>query len=273
VQTAYLGYCGTSGSSAIDYLLVDRIAVPPEQQRFFSEQLVHLPDSFMVADSGQPIALATPSRAQCGLPGDGFVYCCFNKNYKITEPVFEVWLRVLHAVPGSVLWLSANPGNAHQALRRHAEGRGVDPQRIVFANALPQRADYFARLRVADLFLDTLPYNAHTTACDALYAGLPVLTATGPTFVGRVAASMLHAVGLPELVTSDLQEYEALAIRLAQDAPYRRAIREALAANRTTRPLFDTERFRLNLECAYERMHDAACRGEAPRGFELSADG
>jgi predicted O-linked N-acetylglucosamine transferase (SPINDLY family) len=273
VQAAYLGYCGTSGSSAIDYLVTDRVAVPPEQQQFFSEQLVHLPDSFMVADSAQPIAPQTPSRAQCGLPDDAFVYCCFNKNYKITQPVFDVWLRVLRAVPRSVLWLSANPGNAHQTLRRHAESRGVDPQRIVFAPALPRRADYFARLRAADLFLDTLPYNAHTTACDALFVGLPVLTATGSTFVGRVAASMLHAIGLAELVTRDLDAYEALAIRLAQDAPYRRAIRERLAANRTTAPLFDTDRFRRNLERAYEQMHAAACRGEPPRGFEVSAAG
>jgi predicted O-linked N-acetylglucosamine transferase (SPINDLY family) len=247
--------------------------VPRQQQRFFTEQLVHLPDSFMVADAGQPVAAETPSRAQCGLPDDGLVFCCFNKNYKIAQPVFETWMRVLAAVPDSVLWLSANPGDAGERLRRHAAGRGVDPQRIVFAQALPQRADYFARLKVADLFLDTLPYNAHTTACDALYAGLPVLTATGASFVGRVAASMLHAVGLAELVTRDLAEYEARAIRFATDAPYRRAIREALAANRAAAPLFDTGRFRRHIERAYEEMHAIACRGEPPRGFAVAADG
>ena len=272
-QAGYLGYCGTFGSNAIDYLLVDRIAVPAEQQRSSPSSWSICPTASWSRTLRQPIAPATPSREQCGLPSAGFVYCCFNKNYKITQPVFEAWLRVLHAVAGSVLWVSANRGIAHQALRRHAEDRGVDPQRIVFAQALPQRADYLARLQVADLFLDTLPYNAHTTACDALYAGLPVLTATGPTFVGRVAASMLHAVGLADLVVRDLQAYEALAIRLAHDAPYHRTIREALAANRTTRPLFDIERFRRHMERAYEQMHAAACRGEAPRGFAVSADG
>jgi predicted O-linked N-acetylglucosamine transferase (SPINDLY family) len=270
IQVSYLGYCSTSGSTFIDYLLVDRIVVPPEEQRFFSEKLVYLPDSFMVADSTQLISNAAQSRSQFGLPEDGFVFCCFNKNYKITQPVFEVWMRLLQAIDGSVLWLSANLGRGEDNLRRFAQAKGVSPNRVVFAPSVSSRAEHFARHRLADLFLDTLPYNAHTTANDALYAGLPVLTVLGPTFVGRVAASMLHAIGLDELITQNLEEYEALALSLARGPERMRTIRAKLAANRQTQPLFKTDRFRRNIEKAYDEMFETYCRGEAPHGFSVN---
>ena len=271
IQANYLGYCGTSGSNFIDYLLVDQVAVPPEQQKFFTEKLVYLPDSFMAADSSQAISAETPSRSQCELPEQGFVFCCFNKNYKITRPAYEIWMRLLRAVDGSVLWLSANLDRGRDNLGRHAARMGVDPQRIVFAPALPQRADHLARQRLADLFLDTLPYNAHTSASDALFAGLPVLTATGPTFVGRVAASMLHAIGLPELIAKDLEEYEVLALDLALDPARLQAIRSKLAANRLSMPLFDTDRLRQNIEAAYDRMFEIHRKGEQPMPFSVGS--
>lgn len=269
IQVGYLGYCGTSGSSSIDYLVADRIAVLPEQQKFFSEKLAYLPGSFMISDSTQEISEAPQSRAQFGLPSEGFVFCCFNKNYKITQPIFEVWMRLLKAIDGSVLWLSANLERGQGNLRRYAQVKGVDPQRLVFAPGVP-RAEHFARHRLADLFLDTLPYNAHTSANDALYAGLPVLTVLGPTFVGRVAASMLHAIGLDELVTGNVADYEALSLELARDPAKLRALRAKLAANRQTQPLFATDLFRRNIEKAYDQMFEIYCRGEAPRSFDVS---
>lgn len=267
IQASYLGYCGTSGSRFIDYLVADKIAVPPSNQRFFTEQLVYLPDSFMVADSNQAISEPMPARRECGLPDEGFVFCSFNRNYKILQPVFDVWMRLLHAIDGSVLWLSANLNRGCDNIQRAAKARGIDPQRIVFAPHVKVRADHFARYGVADLFLDTLPYNAHTTACDALFAGLPVLTAMGSAFPGRVAASMLHAIGLSELVAAGIEEYEALALRLARDPARLAAIRNRLIANRRTKPLFDTDRLSRNIEKAYDQMFEIHCDGEPPRSF------
>jgi protein O-GlcNAc transferase len=272
IQVSYLGYCGTSGSNFIDYLLADRIVVPPEQQRFFTEKLVYLPDTFMVADSTHPVSNASPRRSEYGLPDDGFVFCCFNMNYKITQTVFDVWMRLLRSVEGSVLWLSANLGRGRDNLRRYAEAQGIDPQRLVFAPPMAARADHFARHILADLFLDTLPYNAHTTACDALFAGLPVLTVIGPAFVGRVAASLLHAIGLDELIAPSLEAYENIALGLAQDPARMRALRAKLATNRRTQPLLDTDRFRRSIERAYEQMFELYLRGEQPRSFEVAAE-
>ncbi|MDB5598810.1 MAG: putative O-linked N-acetylglucosamine transferase, family [Xanthobacteraceae bacterium] len=272
VQASYLGYLGTSGSNFIDYLLCDRIVVPPAQQKFYTERLVYLPDSFMIADTTQPIADAVPSRSECGLPEQGFVFCCFNKNYKISQPVFEIWMRLLRSVEGSVLWLSANMERGCDQLRRHAEAQGVDPRRLVFAPGVAHRAQHFARHRLADLFLDTLPYNAHTTASDALFTGLPVLTVAGSTFVGRVATSMLHAIGLDELVARDLQEYERLALALARDPARLGALRTKLAANRRTQPLFDIDRSRRNVERAYDQMFDIYRRGDPPNHFSVAAE-
>lgn len=269
VQASYLGYCGTSGSGYIDYLVADKIAVPPEEHKFFSEKLVYMPGSFMVTDTTQPIAAEGQTRAQYGLPDDGFVFCCFNKTHKLTPEVFDVWLRLLKAVPGSVLWLSGNLGRGDANLRRYAQSKGVAPERLIFAAGVSREA-HFARHRLADLFLDTLPYNAHTTANDALFSGLPVLTVRGPTFVGRVAASMLSAVGLDDLIAPDLAAYERTALEIARDPAHAAALKARLAANARTYPLFQTDLFRADLEKAYDAMFDIYRRGEAPRSFSVA---
>lgn len=272
VQVGYLGYCGTTATPFLDYVIADAVAVPADQQPFFSEQIVHLPNSFMPCDSRQAVAAAEPHRGEHGLPNDAFVFCCFNRPYKFTAPVFDVWMRLLDRVRDSVLWLSANSEAARKNLRQHAERRGIDPARLVFASAVECREDHFARHRLADLFVDTTPYNAHATGCDALFSGLPVLTCLGNSFAGRVGASMLHAVGLAELVVADLQAYEVLALRLASDRDRLAAIRRRLQDSHAAHPLFDTNRTRRHLECAYSTMHAIARRGERARGFAVEPD-
>jgi predicted O-linked N-acetylglucosamine transferase (SPINDLY family) len=202
------------------------------------------------------------------LPEDGFVFCCFNNNYKITAEVFDVWMRLLGALPGSVLWLLEDNQDARRNLEQAAAARGIAPARLVFAERM-SHWDHLARHRLADLFLDTLPYNAHTTASDALWTGLPLVTCLGTTFAGRVGASLLHAVGLPELVTRSLAEYEALAFRLSTSRAELNAVRDKLARNRLTEPLFDSARFTRGIEAAYRRMFEMQQRGEAPRSFEV----
>jgi protein O-GlcNAc transferase len=265
IQVSYLGLPGTTGADFIDYVIADKIVLPLDQQRFYTEQIVRLPDSYWVNDSKLKISERVPTRAEAGLPEQGFVFCCFNKAAKITAPVFEVWMRLLAAVDGSVLWLLRDNAVAEGNLRKAAAARGIDPARLVFAGKL-ELDRHLARHRLADLFLDTLPYNAHTTASDALAAGLPLVTCLGATFSGRVAASLLSAVGLPELVTQTLAEYEALALKLARDSEYLADVRTRLAQNRKTFPLFDTKRFRRHIEAAYVTMcrrwqHDESARG------------
>ncbi|HJU15227.1 MAG TPA: tetratricopeptide repeat protein, partial [Stellaceae bacterium] len=268
IQVNYLGYPGTMGADFIDYILVDRFVVPPEQQSCFSERVVYLPDCYQSNDDKRAIAPATPARAECGLPEQGFVFCCFNDSYKLTPRFFDVWMRLLHAVPGSVLWLLEPNRLVASNLAREAEARGIASTRLVFAPRLPL-PEHLARHRLADLFLDTLPYNAHTTASDALWAGLPVLTCAGDTFAGRVGGSLLQAVGLGELVTASLEDYEALALRLAGDAGMLTRLRARLAQNRQTFPLFDTERLTRNLEAAYLRMHQIRKAGGSPMAFSV----
>jgi protein O-GlcNAc transferase len=268
VQVSYLGYPGTLAADFIDYVIADPIVLPLEQQPNYTENIVHLPDSYQVNDRKREIAAGTPTRADAELPQDGFVFCCFNNNHKITAPVFEVWMRLLARLDGSVLWLFRDNAAAERNLRKEAQARGIDPGRLVFADRLPH-PDHLARYRIADLFLDTLPYNAHTTASDALWAGLPVLTCCGRSFAGRVAASLLHAVGLPELVTHGLEEYETLASRLASEPAALGQLRDRLARNRFEAPLFDAGRFRRHLERAYVRMWELQRRGEAPRSFAI----
>jgi len=268
VQVSYLGFPATTGTDFIDYVIADATVLPFDQQPHYSERIVHLPDCYLVNDRKRRIAPRTPTREELGLPAEGFVFCCFNNTWKIAPPVFDVWMRLLKGVGGSTLWLFSDNGPAELNLRREAAARGVDPARLVFAGPLPH-ADHLARQRVADLFLDTLPYNAHTTASDALWVGLPVLTCLGNAFVGRVAASLVNAIGLSELVTASLDEYEALGLRLATDAPLLRGIRERLAQNRPRFPLFDTDRFCRNIEAAYTTMWEAWQRGDEPRSFAV----
>jgi predicted O-linked N-acetylglucosamine transferase (SPINDLY family) len=254
IQVNYLGFPGTLGADFIDYLITDPIVTPLELAPHFSEKFAYLPDCYQPNDRQRPLPPA-PSRAACGLPEQGFVFCCFNNSYKITPEIFTLWCRLLQAVPDSVLWLMALNDQARANLCREARARGIDPARLVFAAFVPQ-ADNLARLQNADLFLDTLPVNAHTTASDALWAGVPLLTLPGQTFVSRVAASLVHAVGLDGLIATSVEDYEAIALRLARSPAELRAVREQLQATRHSVPLFDSARYARNLELLYERMFE-----------------
>ncbi|MGH8662582.1 MAG: tetratricopeptide repeat protein [Burkholderiales bacterium] len=269
VQVNYLGYPGTLGSDHIDYILADRVVIPEDLHVHYAEKVVYLPDTFQANDSKRPIADYTPSRGEAGLPDKGFVFCSFNNTYKINPRVFDVWMRLLDQVQGSVLWLLKDSDTVALNLRREAKSRGVEPGRLVFAKRVKVQ-DYLARYRLADLFLDTLPFNAGTTASDALWAGLPLVTCAGAAFAARMAGSLLHAVGLPELVTQSLEEYEALAIALVREPERLRRIRDKLARNRLSYPLFDTARFTRHLEAAYEEMHRLHKQGECPRTFSVT---
>ena len=263
IQVNYLGYPGTSGAPFIDYIIGDRWVTPLDQADTFSEKIVLMPDSFQANDDRRPIAADTPSRATLGLPESGFVFCCLNNTYKITPMVFDIWMRLLAQAPSSVLWLVADNETVARNLRAEAQARGVNAERLVFAKRVPY-AQYLAQYRQADLFLDTLPFNAGTTASDALWAGLPVLAQLGQTFAGRMAASLLDAVGLPELITRSSQEYEQLALKLATEPGLLKGYRDRLAARIATAPLFDTKRFTRHLEVAYQMMWQRHEQGLPP---------
>jgi protein O-GlcNAc transferase len=267
VQVNYLGYPGTMGAEFIDYIVVDRIVAPSEDQTYFTEKLVTLPGCYQPSDTHR-VEAEPPSRRECGLPADAFVFCCFNNTYKITPAFFDIWMRLVGRVPGSVLWLLESNDLARRNLRRLAERRGVDPDRLVFAPIRPI-AEHLARHRHADLFLDTLPCNAHTTASDALWSGLPVLTCAGATFAGRVAASAVTAAGMPELIAPSLEAYERLALDLACAPERVRELRERLERTRATAPLFDIAAYTRNLEAAYARMWERWRTGQAPAAFAV----
>ncbi|UHD14524.1 O-linked N-acetylglucosamine transferase family protein [Thiocapsa bogorovii] len=263
IQVNWLGYPGTMAVPFMDYLIADPVVIPPEQASSYDEALAYLPDAYAPVDPHRHIA-ETPRRAAAGLPDDGFVFCCFNNPRKITPEVFERWCRLLQAVPGSLLWLFASQDAAIDNLKQEAERRGIDPRRLVLAQRVPQ-PEHLARLALADLMLDTLPYNAHTTASDALWMGVPVLTCVGDTFASRVAASLLHAAGLPELITSSLDAYEAKALRLATDPLALAEVRQRLALARETAPYFDPSGFARHLEALYVRMHERLAAGLVPQ--------
>lgn len=269
VQVTYLGFPATTGASFIDYVLADRFVIPEEERGAYTESVVYLPHSYQVNDSTRKISPAEPDRTALGLPPRGFVFCCFNNSYKIRPDVFAIWMRLLASIPNSVLWLLADNASALENLRQAAASFGIDAQRLVFASRVPT-AEHLARQRVADLFLDTVPYNAHTTASDALWAGVPVLTAAGSAFAGRVAGSLLHAIGLSELVTTTLEQYETLALRLARDPVLLGHFRTRLQQNRDIFPLFDTDRFRRHIESAFLAMWDRQERALAPAPFEVT---
>jgi predicted O-linked N-acetylglucosamine transferase (SPINDLY family) len=249
-QVSYLGYAGTMSAPYIDYLIADSIVIPENERQHYLETVVPLPDSYLPIDDKRRIG-ATPARRAIGLPEDAFVFACFNNSYKFSPEIFDVWMSLLRKTERSVLWLSRVNTAAARNLAREAEIRGVDPTRLISAPFVADPADHLARLACADLFLDTLPYNAHATAADALFAGLPVLTCKGSSFAGRVGASLLHAAGLPELVTSSLHDYQALALELATDRNRIAELKVKLAANRHTHPLFDTARYARYLEQAF----------------------
>ena len=255
IQVSYLGYPGTMSADYMDYLIADKTLIPKELQAAYSEKIAYLPNSYQVNDRKRTISDRIFTRAELGLPEQGFVFCSFNNNYKILPATFEGWMRILKAVEGSVLWLYEDNAAAANHLRQEAEKYGVNPSRLVFAKNMPL-AEHLARHRLADLFIDAFPCNAHTTASDALWAGLPVLTLMGNSFATRVAASLLNAIGLPELVTKSQEEYEALAIEIAANPEKLVSLKQKLANNRLTTPLFDTPQFTNNLEQTYAHMYE-----------------
>jgi len=268
IQVNSLGYPGTMGADFIDYIIADPTVAPLNHQPFYSEAIVNLPHCYQPNDTQRAIAVTRPSRAACGLPEAGVVFCCFNGAYKLSPPLFDVWMRLLLASPASVLWLLAASEGVKANLRREAEARGVAGARLVFGEVLPLE-DHLARHRLADLFLDTAPINAHTTASDALWAGLPVLTTLGDSFAGRVAASLVRAVGLPELVAASLADYEAIALALAAEPTRLNELKAKLAAQRDTAPLFDIARYTQDLERAYAVMMEGWRAGLPPAPFAL----
>ena len=270
IQVSYIAFPGTMGAGYIDYLIADPIVVPESDRMYYAEKIVWLPESYYLNDDACPMPETAPPRNAEGLPEAGFVFCCFNNSYKITPDVFDVWMRLLRAVDGSVLWLLESNGTFSANLRREAEARGIPPERVVFAPRLSLE-EHLARHRLADLFLDTFHYNAHTTACDALWMGLPVLTRIGSTFASRVGASLLNAIGLPELVTATTEDYERRALELARTPPLLDQLKAKLAANRLTRPLFDTRRSARHVEAAYVEMVERHARGALPRDLTIAA--
>jgi predicted O-linked N-acetylglucosamine transferase (SPINDLY family) len=265
IIAAYLGYAGTTGAGFIDYVIGDPHATPFALGTAMTEKIVQLPDCFWPSDPALPEPQAI-TRAQTGLLPDAFVFCCFNAAHKIRPPMFDVWMRLLQAVPGSLLWLRDSDAMVYERFRYQAKSRGVDPGRLHFAGRMDRFATHLGRLAQADLFLDTFPYNAHASASDALWAGLPLVTVRGESFVSRVSSSLLANIGLEELIAATPQEYEIIALTLAHDRERLRAIRQALAGARKTAPLFDMDRFVGGIEAAYLQMQ---AHGERPEAFKV----
>jgi len=254
VQVSYLGFPGTMGSGYIDYLIADQTLIPASSQAYYREKIVYLPYSYQANDLKRAISDKKFTRAECGLPDKGFVFCSFNNAYKILPDTFDCWMRILGQVDDSVLWLLVDNETAKSNLRREAVKRGINPDRLVFAARMPL-ADHLSRQRLADLFLDTFPCNAHTTASDALWVCLPVLTRIGETFAARVAASLLNAIGLPELISTTTHQFEKRAIELATNPAKLATIKSRLVDNRLTKPLFDIQRFTKSIEAGYTIMY------------------
>ena len=262
LQVSYLGYPGTTGAPFMDYMVADHVVIPPEQRKYYSEQLIYLPNSYQANDDAQT-AGATLTRGDVGLPDEGLVFCCFNNSYKIRKEEFSIWMRLLAEVKGSVLWLIQTNALSEINLRREAEAAGIDPDRLLFAPKIPRPA-HLARLRLADLFLDTFLINAHTTASDALFCGVPLVTKAGAGFAARVAASLLSAIDLASLITESDEAYEQLALSLARNPDHLAALKHRLQDNRATSPLFDSARFTRDLEAAYDTAYQRHLEGRPP---------
>ncbi len=270
VQVSYLGYAGTTGASFVDYVLADPVVAPTSAAGDFTEKIAALPNCYFPISNWQ---VATPlSRAAYGLPDTGVVFSAINAVHKITPAMFTVWTRILAAVDGSVLWIRTGSEAIEANLKRETEARGIDPRRIIPAHRVPSRADHLARFAVADLFLDTSPYGAHTTAAEAVFAGLPIITLEGRSFAARVAASLLRALQLPELVAADLAAYEQKAIELARSPTFLAALRARLADSRKSSPIFDPRRLARDIEAAFTEMHGIAASGAAPRAFTVARE-
>ena len=271
IQINYLGHPGTMGADHIDYIIADEFVIPEDQQPYYQEKVIYMPDCFQVNSPTRSFTGKAPTRAEVKLPENAFVFCSFCNNQKITPGMFDLWMRLLRQVEGSVLWLFTYKTAAESNLRREAASRGVKPTRLIFAPRVDFSA-YLTRYRLADLFLDTFPFNGGTTASDALWTGLPLVTCSGDTFAARMAGSLLNAIGLPELITDSLEDYEQLALRLARDPDLLSSFKARLARNRDTCPLFDTARFAHRLEAAYRMMWEIWQRGEPPRPISVPAE-
>jgi predicted O-linked N-acetylglucosamine transferase (SPINDLY family) len=270
VQVNYLGYAATMGENYIDYIIADKTVVPDARRAHYTENVVHLPYSYLPGGGGRPIAERAPSRGEAGLPDNGFVFCAFHHVYKITPGMFDLWMRLLREMDGSVLWLAQTNASAAANLRQEAQARGVAGERLVFADFVASDADHLARLTLADLFLDALPYNAHATACDALWAGVPVLSVVGETFSGRVGASLLQSAGLGDMIAPSPDSYETMALEFARNKNALQAVKDKLMHNRETSALFDTLRFTRDLERAYTIMWERSQNGLAPQSFAVA---
>ena len=270
IQVTYLGYPGPIGSKFIDYVLADKVVIPPENHQFYSEKVINLPYCYQVNDDNREALIPKFTKSEMGLPDNAFVFCCFNNSYKITPAVFAIWMKILQEVEGSVLWLLEDNKFASENLRKYATNYCVDPARIVYGKRL-QHEDHLARHYCADLFLDTFPCNAHTTTSDALWMGLPVVTYLGTTFAGRVAASLLNAVGLEELVTTSDEDYQKMAIELAINSQKLASLKERLAINKFNKPLFNTNLSREKIEEAYLEMYSRYRQGLMPSSFDVLA--
>jgi predicted O-linked N-acetylglucosamine transferase (SPINDLY family) len=269
IQINYLGFSGTMGAKFMDYIIGDPVLIPPEHDEGYTEKVIRLPDTYMPSDPTRTISSASAVRAAHGLPETGFVFCGFNNPNKLCPPHFDIWMRILIAVPDSVIWMSSASAMTQDNLRKEAKQRGVDPARLIFASRVPDWADHLARHAAADLFLDTLPHNAHATANDALWGGLPVLTALGESYAGRVGSSLSCAAGMNELVTRDLVEYERLAIEIAQTPGRSRALKDKLAQNLKTAPIFDVERYTRNIEKAFRTLLDHQRQGLPAQSLDI----
>ena len=270
IQVTYLGYPGPIGSKVIDYVLADKVVIPPENHQFYSEKVINLPYCYQVNDDNREALIPKFTKSEMGLPDNAFVFCCFNNSYKITPAVFAIWMKILQEVEGSVLWLLEDNKFASENLRKYATNYCVDPARIVYGKRL-QHEDHLARHYCADLFLDTFPCNAHTTASDALWMGLPVITCLGATFAGRVAASLLNSVGLEELVTTSIEDYQKMAIELANNSQKLASLKERLVINKFNKPLFNTNLSREKIEQAYLEMYSRYQQGLMPGSFDVLA--
>jgi predicted O-linked N-acetylglucosamine transferase (SPINDLY family) len=269
IQVNYLGYPGTMAAPYMDYLIADKTLIPIQNQPYYTEKIVYLPHTYQANDSGRVISDKVFTRQEVGLPEVGFVFCCFNNNWKIMPPTFDGWMRLLTAVSGSVLWLLEDNATTLVNLRKEAALRGVDPNRLIFAKRM-KLEEHLARHALADLFMDTLPYNAHTTASDALWAGLPVLTLVGESFAARVAASLLNAMDLPELITHTQEQYEEKAIELANNPDMLRQLKEKIAHNRLRSPLFKGQLLTRHIEAAYENMLERYLLGQEPEHIDIA---
>jgi predicted O-linked N-acetylglucosamine transferase (SPINDLY family) len=261
IQISYLGYPGTTGAKFMDYIVADPIVIPDDKRLYYSEQIIYLPNTYQPTDRKRSISEKLMTRSDEGLPSDSFVFCCFNNNYKISAREFDIWMRLLAKAEGSVLWLLKSNGWSENHLKKEAEARGVNADRLIFADRLPQ-AEHIARHKLADLFLDTFNYNAHTTASDALWGGLPLVTKAGEGFAARVASSLLSAIGLPELITNSEKNYEALCLDLFESPKRLSEIKRKLMSNRLTHPLFDPQKYTRHLENGYELAYQRYLDGK-----------